>query len=533
MAHQKSRQQTETSAKEHISQAGLFLLCVLLPLYLPAGTEEIGEAKSALFRMIMALFALFYPAAALFDRALYAAEKPKRDTDARLFLSALLVCALSEVLTLVFSYEKQTAFFGTFGWRDGFLLQCACLFLSFVFSRPEALRAAEKPWFAVCCFTGPFAVISIAVLERLGVKSPPFGNGSFLSTIGNINWYCGFLAVWLAAGMAVCLSLPVLSAKTGALLLLFLYMAFISALTQGAMVFYPVLAALFAAAAGYTVIRRTNPARLLYLTAVCGAAAETISIVRHTTGLFWPYEGGDPMEKVIWNHAGAALGLISVFMLLFLRKHTGDKAPVGIERKGSPAESAEAAGKKKNRPDGTVPFIAGGFAPAVCAGLLLLLFVQMFYPFDADFGNGRGVIWEIASGLYRSMPLSKRIFGIGQDCFYAYALSDPHATELMTAHFGYLRLTNAHSELLTLLVNQGIAGVFSYLFFLWISLRTAVKGAFSADAKRRTFALASLFVILALLLVQTMTFRQVTATPYLFVAAGMGIAAAGGECGGG
>ena len=55
------------------------------------------------------------------------------------------------------------------------------------------------------------------------------------------------------------------------------------------------------------------------------------------------------------------------------------------------------------------------------------------------------------------------LVGVGQDCFSVYAYSVSEVAQELVEYFGDDRLTNAHNELLTMLVNQGLVGVVSYL----------------------------------------------------------------------
>ena len=80
-------------------------------------------------------------------------------------------------------------------------------------------------------------------------------------------------------------------------------------------------------------------------------------------------------------------------------------------------------------------------------------------------------------------------------------------------------LTNAHCELLTMLIERGLLGGVSYLFFISTALCTFFK-----NKKERAATVCALPVI-AYFFNSLVSFQAVTSTPYLMLVIGIGISA--------
>ncbi|MBQ3791308.1 MAG: hypothetical protein II800_10265, partial [Lachnospiraceae bacterium] len=101
--------------------------------------------------------------------------------------------------------------------------------------------------------------------------------------------------------------------------------------------------------------------------------------------------------------------------------------------------------------------------------------------------------------------------------------------------FGTARLTNAHSELITMLLDEGILTVISYLLMLAAALvrilrdpdRAAGTGEAPAVVTGREAAIsltrAAIFAIVSLSVVQAVNFRTISATPFLFILIGAAV----------
>lgn len=137
---------------------------------------------------------------------------------------------------------------------------------------------------------------------------------------------------------------------------------------------------------------------------------------------------------------------------------------------------------------------------------------KSFFTFGSDWGNGRGATVLVGVKAFLEMPFLKKIFGIGPDCFVAYVYSVPELQVILRENFGSARLTNAHCELLTGLVNTGIFGAGMYLG-IFISF---LKG-LSVQKGKYLIRLPLLAGIFCYLIHNMVSFAQVLNLPFLFL----------------
>ncbi len=111
---------------------------------------------------------------------------------------AVLAYGLSVILSYIGSEYKHTALVGEKGWYMGAEMQLVFVLSYFLVSR--FWEYGEKILYPVMAASG--AVFFLGILNRFSIF--PFliegANSSFLSTMGNINWYCGYWAVIFPIG---------------------------------------------------------------------------------------------------------------------------------------------------------------------------------------------------------------------------------------------------------------------------------------------------------------------------------------------
>ncbi len=137
-----------------------------------------------------------------------------------------------------------------------------------------------------------------------------------------------------------------------------------------------------------------------------------------------------------------------------------------------------------------------------------------------SFGNGRGYIWRLSLELYQSLPVAKRITGVGPNCFmYAWndhmAMNPSLITEFIE-HFDDLALTSAHSEYFDYLINTGILGFLSYIAVIITLLMTFLNKGTNCGAKEISMLCCTIYLCYMLL-----NFSIVCATPYFFIFMGI------------
>lgn len=475
----------------------------IYPFYMKNGYVEIGEGKYRFFiyvsiaaLILLGILGTFCALQCMFQSR---KEEKKHKFAWNISLEDMLLVLFMAVIVFStgFSVDKKQAVHGAEGWRMGavFWLVLSCLYL--LLSR---LWKAGK-W--MYCFAALSAgvVFFLGICDRFSLYLIPLEirDPAFLSTLGNINWYCGYYSV-LAP---VCASLFFFAKSQRECILwggaAFLY--FMAGFSQGASSVFLIfgamlylllfaslqnkkwlarwceLASLWAfASQGIGLLRRISPERYLYETDnLCGLCTET-------RALFW---------------VGAAF-LIAAF--LFHRVGEG-----------------ELKNRKKLQ-------LLLGLLPAA-ALFLIFVFVTAGSgdaAWSASFGNGRGMIWKISAGMLGYRNLWQKLFGVGPDCFGVFAYSVPEIAGELRNFFGNDRLTNAHNELLTQLVNTGLLGTVFYFGFLGSSFINCMK-----RGRENTDAYITALCIFCYVIHNMVSFTQVLNVPFLFLLMGLGRAGAG------
>ena len=112
------------SIRHKILSLYLFLVCGIVPVYIPNGYEGLGESKFICYRLFsIACFAVFV-FSYLYDKEF---TTPKKE----LFPKLLLVSFLFSAISFFLSIDRNEALWGANGWRMGFLTEC--LMLVFLF----------------------------------------------------------------------------------------------------------------------------------------------------------------------------------------------------------------------------------------------------------------------------------------------------------------------------------------------------------------------------------------------------------------
>ncbi len=460
-------QKTETG-KSASKVGGILLtifLCVLIPVlsfFAPDGYQELGNRKFEAWRLIAIAFALPLLVMTGIERVTALRSKhPSQDPGQkkddgmagqggrRLLPVDLFAIGYGAFLTasFVLSYDRAESLWGTTGWRMGYLTQMLFL-LYYMFARIYPIRLRAVTPVAVLSGGG---VIGIAILERAGIFPLPWQipDATFVSTIGNVDWYCGYLAMVMSLAAALCLDSRVGRRICGG--------------------------TLFAACVCSAVILGANTAILL-LISFCPAFLLVLGDGVHSRRRF-------RMLSLLFF-----LGLIVAYAGMLLAFH-----------------------------------------PSVW------LSERWYRLFTAGFGNGRGAIWRYAYEMFDQLPVWRRFFGVGPDAFARYSYDEPQLAAALAQGFGTARLTNAHSELITMLLDEGILTVISYLLMLAAALvrilrdpgRAAGTGEAPADGTGREAAFsltrAAIFAIVSLSVVQAVNFRTISATPFLFILIGAAV----------
>ena len=452
-------------------------LCILIPalsFYAPTGYQDLGEMKFRCFRTLSTVFALlFLPAAAQRIRGSLK-EFRKGKTAFPSADAAAGACVLFLLVSWIFAANHRESFWGTVGWRMGLFTQLMGFFIYF----SGRLVRVRVRWILTAAELTGFIVFLFAVLNRFGIYPLPYMGVSpdFLTTIGNADWYAGYLAVFLPVFAADLIGSFVPSGNSRTqedpkkeeagetCRRLFVLLGFTTGLCS--------------------VATQGTASCFLSLGAAAAVLAAAALLVAGRRG----DAGGSNARSTAFRFAAyliiAALGAAFLLCLGIVWIHANaDREPA--------------------------------------RSLIAYLYFRHGIDFRAEWGNGRGVIWRLAGELYRGLPLQRRLFGVGPDGFPAWIGTKPQLLESIGSYYGAVRVTNAHCELLTALIDEGALFTLSLTAFYAALFYDYIKSLKNGSRKTDTAALCGAMMTASAAAQQMFTFRTVVSAPFFLAFTGI------------
>jgi hypothetical protein len=470
----------------------LAAICWILPIYMREGYFELGEAKAKCYWLISLIALPAFGGLALAlrrgrgeNKGIFR-EKPVSE-------GLLVALILQNLLTFVFSVDKKTAFFGIEGWRCGLITVLLMLVYGLIFSWQSLGKSRVVQ---LMMLVVPFGEFILSILNRIGIYPLDiYGqNDSFLATIGNINWFSGYLSVFVPLGIGVMYSKTPF--KKGFLISgVYSIVGLVALFLQGS----DGAALILLATYGYMLWdalvsdERDNLKRFLIQLCVLGLAITIVDFALMAVGEAYTYEP-NLLTGICANHVGLVILALAFFLYRLLLFFEEVK----------------------------VPFAKKTYAvmvPIVYVVMIIGGIVWFVMNFNDSIGNGRGIIWRMSADMFMGLSPWQKLVGVGQDCFYAYAQQDAMWSASFSNVFGDAILTNAHCELLTMLIECGILGTTLYVGLFATILVTLFK---EKEKERMTVAYA--LPIVSYFAFGFVTFIQPTSTPYAFLCIGMAIA---------
>lgn len=470
--------------------AYLLVILMIYPFYMKNGYVEIGKAKFEFWVRVSAGTAIlligFLLVRLVREKVIYTMD------------IWVLLFGIGIATSYLVSVDRKEAFFGTDGWHMGVLVYGLLVLLYFLITR---LWNPGK-YVYVCALAPSCVVFMLCLLDRFSIYLIPLTirDPGFVSTLGNINWFCGYLVVFLALGAG----LFVFGRRYEVLLAIFCLIGFMAGFSQGGSSVFLFFGVLGGSLLWFAAERREWLMKWSVLLGIWCLAAQTIRLMRFflqgynydTDNLCGYFTGGNTTLYILLADA--------VFFLMISR--------ISADR--------EKHAKKLRILLGSafvllpVTFLVLGFYKTYLSGGSLESGHFLF--FDDAWGNGRGAAFRVGIRLFQQMPLQNKLFGVGADCFSVYAYSTPEMMSLLEKSFAGSRLTNAHNELLTMLVNFGILGTISY-FGIFISYLHGMR-----RSGRNPYVLATGVAVVCYVLHNMVSFANVLNLPFLFVLLAMG-----------
>ena len=406
-----------------------------------------------------------------------------------------ILYVLDVCISVLFAADKTTALSGFPGWYMGLYAQISFVMIYYLIS---SMRIPLKP---VCVFMGVTSsfIYILEVLNRFGIYPPGMLGGLeegqiklMVSTIGNINWFAGYMACVLP----LCLMAYVRTSGRNHIfagvwvLLSALTMATLNSESIAASFFVLILILLVMYRNRYAELRRVLEIILITASAWLLFGMLYRSFPDRTV----------PMDKIcnLMMHPLIDLALIGGSLVLYL-------------------VSGELIRRNIQWDIKLWVCIAAMLGVSAIAAVILYYDDHSYLHFDDFWGNHRGLIWRITreswARIWREAPL-KALFGCGPDQYYLEVTG--HYTDLLeTIYHGQL-LTNAHNEFLTSLIHFGLAGTVCYCGMLVHCIRS-----FAVRHRTQPELTAGALLVISYIANNFFSFQQIVSTPILFGLAGV------------
>lgn len=474
--------------------------------------------------------------------------------------------AVCYIAALCISYlltdYPEFAKMGADGWNMGFWPQILFLFFFLLLERTLTPRLS-KAGIGLMLSTST-VVFLLGLLNRYGVNPLHMESSGpgFISTIGNINWYCGYWSVLFPVCCGIFLFREKVlpgsrSAHTGAL-----QQRGASAQRTPASVLYdflPVFSGIAVVIGFATDVSQGSDSGLLVLAAItlilgCFAGKEKEGL-RHfiellllfcvsLTGLFalqhlfpernkYQTAGYLFLTGKPWGLIFGVL-LLCLYFFLFIRKKNCADGRTKTVKNNCDNKLTGTADRGIVWTYRAWQILTGLSAAALVLYIGLLIFNtthpgvipaldgNALFTFNTSWGSSRGATWSIGIHTFLAQNFGHRLFGVGPDSMAAYLYQSDNSTLLaeVRATFGDKRLTNAHGEWITVLVNTGLMGLLSFAAMII----SAVGTLFSR--KQKTLAKACGLAVLCYTLHNIFSFEQMMNISQMYLVMGIGMAVA-------
>ena len=498
----------------------LFLMAAWFPFFLTFGYRNAGTDKAMLFRFLgLSLLLSVTPCALISGIAKWRKEGTKEfftkvpDSD-WLVLGYLLVTVLSFLL----SDNKEEAFFGAKGWYIGFVTQMIYLMSYFFISR---FLRGEK--ILLVAFAVSTAVsFTLGILNRFSLYPLKLegANPSFIATLGNINWFCGYWSVFFPMAVGLFYQAILKKGMAGRVLSgLYLALATMAGAVQGSdsamLVFVTVIVVLFCMSCGDIPHRKAFYATLCLL---CGAC-QVLRVVRM---LFPEAMNYDCRTTELLTGGNVTLFLFFTAFLLWGIFHRREQNEIGRNRDTNGFLRRERSIVLVLLAVGVLSFLLLLVRNTRQPGSIGSLSDNPAFTFQEKWGSSRGVTWTAGLRVFEDMPFGKKLIGLGPDSFaYGVYKEGSSAKEMVVANFGNSRLTNAHNEWITVLVNTGILGFLFYLGFFFAKTIRFIKS-YLAGRSHSALVLACGLALAGYMSHNLFSFQQALNGPLVFIMMGVG-----------
>lgn len=357
------------------------------------------------------------------------------------------------------------------------------------------------------------AVFLFGCINRFGIYpvEMAYSGPEFISTIGNINWYCGYAVSTVFFGVVLLWLQTGLKTWQKALLAGYTFIGFTSLVIQGSqsglMTLAVILLVLFCMSVGKTARMRAFWQSMALLWGGC----LFISVIRRIAPDRMTYTDG-LIDRLTLGWIPVVMTVASAAVLLFLRRD--ERRGVCRERLFRVLAGIAVWGSIGILFLGLVLAVLNTFHP----GILGPLSEYGVFTLNEDWGSARGATWAAGVRCFAEQDALHKLVGVGPDCMpeYIYGGASQGLVEFVERNF-YYRLTNAHNEWLTVLVDTGLLGLAGFGGMMACGMRRLIK-----KGSENPYAAACGLCLLGYTVNNIFSFQQVLSTGTVFVIFGMG-----------
>lgn len=371
-----------------------------------------------------------------------------------------------------------------------------------------------KKWIFLMMLPASAAVFLLGYLNRFGIdplRMQSYGS-SFISTIGNVNWYCGYQVSVCFAGMVLFWRGESLKVLQKILLMLYILIGFASLITQGSDSGIAAMAAVFMVMFCMSASDGNRMCGFWQIMSLFGGACLISYPIQAVTARKINY-----FDNNINIFTSLPFGLTVIAVSLTMLAVAG----ITVKKNCYPQKAWH-----------VFACIFTGIVMTMMSLYVALLVVNTLHPgsigvlsgnrwftFSDSWGSNRGATWKAGFLCFMEQDFLHKLVGVGPDAMAAYIYNGGSAELLgfVTGIFASAKLTNAHNEWLTVLVDTGILGCASFVGMIMSAMvRFLRKGGCSL------FSCACGFCLLGYTANNMFSFQQAMNAATIFVVLGIG-----------
>lgn len=513
----------------------LFALFIIYPLYFRHAYYDMVYAKYDLFKII---YRTFIPGMFILSIWYLIANRKNmnlKSLSSKIFIPDIFIFAylIICIFSYIFSFHKDTSFYGTSGWFMGLVTQVVMIlfyiFLSIYFNYNKHI------WWILTASSS--IVFILGILQRFNIdilnmqegfsqygKLESYLKNLYISTLGQSTWHSSYLCIILPIAMACfwfdsihCKAM--LKQKIWPLLWgLFLSLCFSSLVIQNSDSGFIALLGMFLVLFFVSFDTNEHFLRFLEIIIICLASWKLVGIL-----------------QVIFKNKAFDIGGISTFctqnviplilLILTIIIYIGFKF---LDKKH----------KLEIKNFIIIRNIIFILIPISIISLVIIMYLVTtgkitntflndisYLNFNNSWGSDRGFIWKFSLDMFNDYSIGKKIFGCGPDAFafeaynynpillQSYLVEPEYIGERLTV------LACAHNEWLNCLINLGIFGLITYLGIFISAFILFIK-----NHKKHPLILGGAIAIIAYIMHNFFCYQQILSTPIIFVIIGLGIA---------